>query len=86
MNRPIAELVGTGRYVPEKVLTNADLERIVETTDEWIRERTGIRERRIAGAGESLACMGTAAARQVLESAGLNATDRRRHHPRYRVA
>ena len=44
-----SKILGTGSYVPEKVRTNADLERMVETSDEWIVERTGIRERRIAG-------------------------------------
>ena len=47
-------IVGTGFYVPEKVLTNFDLEKIVDTTDEWIRTRTGIRERRIAAADEAV--------------------------------
>ena len=48
MKRPFVELAGTGRYVPEKVLSNADLERMVDTSDDWIRERTGIRQRRPA--------------------------------------
>jgi 3-oxoacyl-[acyl-carrier-protein] synthase-3 len=48
MNVPKSQIVGTGSYVPEKVLTNADLERLVETSDQWIVERTGIRERRVA--------------------------------------
>ncbi|MEC8934940.1 MAG: 3-oxoacyl-ACP synthase, partial [Planctomycetota bacterium] len=46
-------IAGTGRYVPEKVLTNTDLEKIVETSDEWIIKRTGIRERRIAAEDQS---------------------------------
>ena len=71
MKRPIAELGGTGRYVPQKVLTNADLEKLVDTTDEWIMERTGIRERHIAGPDESIACMADHACRQVLEMAGV---------------
>ncbi len=71
MKRPFAELAGTGRYVPAKVLTNADLEAMVETTDEWIIERTGIKERHIAGPGETIACMGEAACRQALEVAGV---------------
>jgi 3-oxoacyl-[acyl-carrier-protein] synthase-3 len=71
MKRPIAELAGTGRYVPAKVLTNADFERMVETSNDWILERTGIRERHIASAEETVACMGDAAARQALEAAGV---------------
>ncbi len=47
--KPFVEIVSTGRYLPERVLTNADLEKMVETSDEWIRDRTGIVERRIAG-------------------------------------
>jgi len=61
VKRPIARLVGTGRYTPSKVLTNADFERMVDTSDEWIRERSGIRERRIAEPHESIAFMGKAA-------------------------
>ena len=48
-----ARILGTGSYVPERVLTNADLERMVATSDAWIMERTGIRERRIAAPGEA---------------------------------
>ena len=44
-------IIGTGSYVPERILTNADLEKIVETTDEWITTRTGIKERRVAARG-----------------------------------
>ena len=69
MNRPVVELVGSGRYVPEKVLTNADLERMVDTSDQWIRDRTGIRERRIASDDETLARMAQCACTQVLEDA-----------------
>ena len=71
MKRPFAELAGTGRYVPTAVLTNADLERMVETSDEWIMERTGIRERHISSPDETIACMGDAASRQVLSAAGI---------------
>jgi len=60
---PLVEIVSTGRYLPERVLTNADLERMVDTSDEWIRERTGIRERRIAAADQCCAEMGAEAAR-----------------------
>ncbi|CAN5499706.1 ketoacyl-ACP synthase III [soil metagenome] len=68
---PRAQLVGTGRFSPERVLTNAELEAMVETSDEWIRSRTGIRERRIADSGTGAADMGAAAARRALEEAGL---------------
>jgi len=71
MKRPIAELVGTGRYVPERILTNADFERMVDTSDQWIVERTGIRERHIASPDETIACMASSACRQVLEAAGV---------------
>ena len=55
-----AIIAGTGSYVPEKRLTNDDLSKMVDTNDEWIVQRTGIRERRIAGHGESTATLGTA--------------------------
>lgn len=71
MKRPVAQLVGTGRYTPSRVLTNADLEKMVDTSDEWIRERTGIRERRIAERHETVAYMSKMAAEQVLEAAGI---------------
>jgi 3-oxoacyl-[acyl-carrier-protein] synthase-3 len=48
-----ARIAGTGSYAPERVLTNADLERMVDTSDDWIVERTGIRERRLAAPGEA---------------------------------
>ena len=70
-----AAITGWGMYVPERVLTNADLEKMVDTSDEWITTRTGIRERRIAAPGESTSSMGAAAARQALERAGLSPTD-----------
>ena len=70
-----AALTGWGMYVPERVLSNADLERIVDTSDEWIVQRTGIRERRIAGPGETSATMGVRAARQALDRAGVDPRD-----------
>jgi len=66
-----AILSGTGRSVPEKVLTNADLEKIVDTSDEWITTRTGIKERRIAADGEPLSKFASEAGRRALESAGV---------------
>jgi 3-oxoacyl-[acyl-carrier-protein] synthase-3 len=71
--KPIVEIVATGRYLPERVLTNADLEQMVDTTDEWIHERTGIRERRIADAATGAADMGAAASRIAMERAGVQA-------------
>ena len=64
-------IVGVGSYVPERVLTNHDLERMVETSDEWITTRTGIRERHIAADHEATSDLATAAARRALEHAGL---------------
>ncbi len=66
-----AHIVGWGKYVPPRVLTNDDLARMVDTSDEWIRARTGITERHIAGDGETTASMSIKAAQQALEVAGL---------------
>ena len=66
---------GCGGYLPERVLTNEDLAKVVDTTDDWIATRTGIKERRIAGKGELTSTMGTAAARAALEDAGLKPED-----------
>ena len=70
-----AAIVGWGTAVPEGRLTNAELEARVETSDEWIVERTGIRERRIAAPDETTASLGTAAAAEAIKSAGLAPTD-----------
>src|SRR4051794_16724061 len=70
-----AAITGWGMALPERVMTNADLERMVETSDEWIYSRTGIRERRVVGPGESTTSLAAAAARQALERAGLTADD-----------
>jgi 3-oxoacyl-[acyl-carrier-protein] synthase-3 len=67
--KPIVEIVSTGRYTPERVVTNNDLAKLVDTSDEWITERTGIRERRIAPCTESASDMGAAAARIAMERA-----------------
>ena len=72
---PASAILGTGRYAPAKVLTNADLERMVDTSDAWITERTGIRERRIAAQGENTSDMASAAARSALEAAGVRVSD-----------
>ncbi len=71
-NRTVS-IVGTGSYVPEKILTNAELERLVETSDEWITSRTGIRERRIAAPGEHTSHMAARAAERAMEQAGITA-------------
>jgi len=68
-------ITGWGKYVPAKVLSNADLEKMVETSDEWIVSRTGIRERRIAGPEETASTMGLAAAREALKVAGIEGKD-----------
>lgn len=68
-------IAGTGSYTPARVLTNADLERMVATSDEWIRERTGIRERRIAATGEACSDLAVQAGKRALTAAGLAATD-----------
>jgi 3-oxoacyl-[acyl-carrier-protein] synthase III len=68
---PMVEIVSTGRYLPDRVLTNHDLEKMVETSDEWIFERTGIRQRRICPPEVMAADMGTAAARSALAKAGV---------------
>ncbi|HSR29533.1 MAG TPA: beta-ketoacyl-ACP synthase III [Anaerolineae bacterium] len=70
-----ARITGWGRYLPERVLTNFDLEKMVDTSDEWIRTRTGIRERRIAGPGETCCTMSLAAAREALEMSQLDPSD-----------
>jgi 3-oxoacyl-[acyl-carrier-protein] synthase-3 len=75
MKRPFAELVGTGRYIPKRVMTNDEFSTILDTSDQWIRDRTGIRERRISSDEETNACMGKAAALQVLEEVGLTPLD-----------
>ena len=64
-----------GRYVPERRLTNRDLEKLVDTSDEWIVQRTGIRERRIAADDEVTSEMGARTARAALEDAGIDAAD-----------
>ena len=75
MKRPVAALAGLGTYSPGKVLTNADFERMLDTSDTWIRERTGIRERHIASPEETIAFMAREASVKALAEAGLAATD-----------
>ncbi|ABQ26065.1 beta-ketoacyl-ACP synthase III [Geotalea uraniireducens] len=70
-----ARITGTGSAVPDKVLTNFDLEKMVDTSDEWITTRTGIKERRIAGEGEYTSTFATRAAEKALEMAGVKADE-----------
>lgn len=70
-----AKIIGTGSYLPERVLTNADLEKMVETSDEWIVTRTGMRERRIARIDEYSSSMGASAARAAMADAAIQPED-----------
>jgi len=70
-----AHVTGWGRYAPAQVLTNADLEKLVDTSDEWIRTRTGIRERRVAAANETTASMGAVAGLRAIHTAGIRPDD-----------
>jgi 3-oxoacyl-[acyl-carrier-protein] synthase III len=70
-----AHVTGWGRYAPAQVLTNADLEKMVDTSDEWIRTRTGIRERRVAAADETTASMGAVAGLRAIHTAGIQPDD-----------
>ena len=69
------KISGTGSYLPEQVRTNADLEKMVDTSDEWIVTRTGIRERRIAAPDETVATMGFEAAKRAIDMAGIDKTE-----------
>jgi 3-oxoacyl-[acyl-carrier-protein] synthase-3 len=70
-----SRIAGTGSYLPEKILTNFDLERMVNTTDEWIRDRTGIERRHIAADGQTTVDLGEQAARRAIEAAGIRPED-----------
>ena len=70
-----SKIIGTGSYLPEKILTNADMEKIVDTTDEWIRDRTGIEQRHIAADGQTTGDLAFIAATRALEAAGVAAKD-----------
>ena len=70
-----SRIVGTGSYLPSKVLTNRDLERMVETTDQWIYTRTGIRQRHVAADGENASDLALAASRKAIETAGIRPQD-----------
>ncbi len=69
------KITGVGKYVPEKVLTNFDLEKFVDTNDEWISTRTGIKERHIAADNETTSTMGAEAAKRAIADSGLNKED-----------
>jgi len=69
------KVIGTGLYVPEKVITNFDLEKMVDTTDEWIVTRTGIKERRFAADNEATSDLGAEAARRALDDAKINSSE-----------
>ena len=73
--RVYSRIAGTGSYLPEKVLTNADLEQFVETTDEWIQARTGIRERRVAAEGQTTSDLAFEAGQRAMEAAGITGAD-----------
>ncbi len=79
MTQPISKLrsvvVGVGSYLPERRVSNADLEKFVDTTDEWIVQRTGIRARHIAAEGETTSMLATKAAQRALDAAGLGPND-----------
>ncbi|HET9961185.1 MAG TPA: beta-ketoacyl-ACP synthase III [Nitrospiraceae bacterium] len=70
-----ARISGTGSYAPERVMTNVELERMVATSDEWIRERTGIHERRIAAEGQACSDLALIAGERALKSAGVSASE-----------
>jgi 3-oxoacyl-[acyl-carrier-protein] synthase-3 len=74
-SRRTVSIIATGSYVPERILTNRELEQIVDTTDEWIRTRTGISERRIAAADEATSDMATKAALAAMSQAGVEAKE-----------
>ncbi len=71
----LTRIAGTGHFVPERVVTNHELETMMDTSDEWIRERTGIRERRFAGPGQGSTVMGVEAARMAMDRAGWEPAD-----------
>jgi 3-oxoacyl-[acyl-carrier-protein] synthase-3 len=70
-----SRIEGTGRYLPERIMTNADLEKIVDTSDEWIRTRTGVERRHVAGEDELTSDLCVEAAKNAIESAGITAED-----------
>ena len=82
-----ARITGTGSFAPKKIITNQDLEKLVDTNDAWITERTGIKERRIAEKGQTTSDLAYEAGKKALKAAGIGALDlddasARRHQPR----
>ena len=75
MSAPVAQIASTGMYMPERIMTNDELSTMVDTNDQWIRERTGMVERRVSSDKETLAWMSARAGEQALERAGLKASD-----------
>jgi 3-oxoacyl-[acyl-carrier-protein] synthase-3 len=75
LNTRRAKITAVSHYLPERRVTNKDLEKIVDTSDEWIFERTGIRERRVAAKGQATSDLGAAAARRLLEQRGISASE-----------
>ena len=76
MNKPLrAAITGLGAAVPKKVMTNADFEKILDTSDEWITQRTGIKERHVVSEGESTSSLATDAAKDALKDAGIKGSD-----------
>ncbi|MFA5081440.1 MAG: beta-ketoacyl-ACP synthase III [Hydrogenophilaceae bacterium] len=74
-HRLYSRVAGTGSYLPSRIVTNADLEKLIETTDEWIVERTGIRQRHQAGEGELTSDLALKAAEKAIEAAGIEPSD-----------
>lgn len=70
-----SRIVGTGRYLPERIMTNADLEKIVDTTDEWIRTRTGVERRHVVAPDQTTSDMCVEAAKKAMDAAGVKAQD-----------
>ena len=75
MEKRYGNIVGWGKYVPKNIVTNADLEARIDTTDEWIVTRTGIRERRVVDSDENTSDMAIAAARDALKVASIRTQD-----------
>lgn len=75
MSDRISRIAGVGSYLPARILTNAEMSSMVDTSDEWIRERTGIRQRHIAGEGETTSDLAEAASRKALEHAGVDISE-----------
>ena len=70
-----ARIAGTGGYLPERVVTNKDLEEMVDTTDDWIRDRSGIKRRHIAAKGEKTSDLAVVAAQRAMEAAGIDVSE-----------